>query len=244
MNLINKYKIFLAISVGIIFILISMPANAQLADGSMVKGSDNSVYIIAKGKACWISDANVFNALGFDWKNVKKIRDDELKKIPKGWLIVKAGGNAVYVIVFGVACKVTDIPTLTLLGFDKDMIRNISDAQLKKIPQQLMVIKGKGAPIYIVNNGKAVWIPSENIFNTLGFEMKRVMNVKDDLIGRISTSSLLIRGNDQKIYLVDKYKRYWISSAALFNRLGYDWNSVVDFNDSQINKIPEGEPIK
>ena len=74
--------------------------------------------------------------------------------------------------------------------------------------------------------------------------MKRAMKVKDDIISKISTSTFLVKGQDQKIYLVDKDKRYWISNANLFDRLGYDWNSVIPINQAQINNIPEGEPIR
>ena len=227
-----------------LIILTSINTKAQFTDGSLVKGGNDNIFLIVRGKACWVSDAKIFNILGLDWKNVKPITEKQLNSIPKGWLIVKASGKPVYVIVFGVACRVTDASTLSLLGFDSNLIRPISDDQLKKIPQEPMLIKGNGSPVYIVNNGKAVWIPSEKIFNALGFEMKRVMKVKDDIISKISTSTFLIKGQDQKIYLVDKDKRYWISNADLFNRLGYDWNAVITLRQSQIDNIPEGEPIR
>jgi hypothetical protein len=113
----------------------------QPAEGSLVKGSKDPVYLIENGKACWISGENIFNLLGFDWKNVKTIPDAELNKIPAGWLMVRGTGNAVYIINYGVASKAADWNTLRNLGFEKTNIRMVREEKLLKIPQQPLLVK-------------------------------------------------------------------------------------------------------
>ena len=95
MNSAPYTKKFFVYTFTILLMLTSINTKAQLADGSLVKGSNNNIFLIVKGKACWVSDANIFNILGLDWKNVKKINDKQLNSIPKGWLIVKASGKPV-----------------------------------------------------------------------------------------------------------------------------------------------------
>lgn len=239
----TNYKKYLLSTGTLLFLLCAVSVNAQIADGSVVKGSKDPVYLIEKGKAYWISGEKIFNLLGFDWKKVKKIPDSELNKIPKNWLIVKGTGNPVYLINYGTAFKVSDINTLINLGFDKSTVRAVREEKLKNIPQQPLLVKGAGAQVYLINNGKASWIQSEKIMKALSYDMKAVVRVGDESLNRFPKSQFLIRGSSQKIYLVEKDKRYWISSAELFNRLGYDWNAVLTVSDLQLEKIAEGAPV-
>ncbi len=221
-----------------------IPITGQISEGSLVKGSKDPVYLIENGKACWISGGNIFNLLGFDWKNVKTIPDEELKKIPRGWLIVRGYGSPIYILNYGIAIKVSDWNTLMNLGFEKTNIRQVQEEKLKRIPQQPLLVKGSGPAVYLINNGKASWIQSEKIFKALGYDMNAVIDAKDADLNKFPRTPMLVTGTDQKIFLVDKDKRYWISSAELFNRLGYDWNAVITLSDQLIKKIPEGSPIK
>jgi hypothetical protein len=228
----------------ILFFTSIISLKAQVAEGNLVKGSKDPVYLIVNGKACWISSSELFGALGLDWKNVKKISDAELKKIPQDWLIIKGNDKPVYVINNGVACKISDIQTLILLGFDKNSIRKVSDEMLRKIPQQPILVKGSDDPIYLINNGQACWIQSEKIFNALGYDIKRVIRINDNILLKIAKSPLLLKGEDKKIYLTDKEKRYWITTEGLFNKLGYNWNAVLSIDNKYLKKIVEGEPIR
>ena len=230
--------------IGIIFIIVNLTISGQVVDGSLVKGSNDLVFMIVKGKACWVSSAELFEALGLDWKNVKVIPDAQLGKIPKGLLIVKGSGNPIYILQYGVACKVNDISTFKLLGFDQNLIIPIQNDKLKKIPQEPLLIKSTGPEVYLINNDYACWVQSEKIFNALGFDMKRVFKIDSAVLQKIPKSTLILTGSNKKVYLTDKENRYWISNAALFEKLGYKWNAVLTVDDKYLNKIVEGAPIK
>ena len=118
---------------GIFFLFLFISTEAQIADGTLIKGSADAVYIMVNGKACWVSSQSIFNLLGLDWKNVKTIPDAELKKIPRGWLVVQGSGNPVYIINYGIAFRITDVSTFTRLGFEKTQIRLVQEERLKKI---------------------------------------------------------------------------------------------------------------
>lgn len=53
----------------------------------------------------------------------------------------------------------------------------------------------------------------------------------------------------RKVYVIEDGKRRWITTAEIFNQLGYDWNNIIEVAPSFFNKeskiyIPEGDPIK
>jgi hypothetical protein len=202
------------------------------------------VYLISKGKACWISNENVFNLLGLNRNKVKKVLDKDLAKIPKGWIIVKGKNEPLYIIDNGNACKVTNASTLKALGFDNNSIWSVPDEKLIKLPQRPLLVKGSDASVYLIYNSKACWIPSESILKALGYEIKMVIQIPDKEMIQIPKSQLLLRGSSDKIYRAEDNKRRWITNAVLFNRLGYDWNSVMTVSDAQLKNIPEGDPLK
>ena len=66
-----------------------------------------------------------------------------------------------------------------------------------------------------------------------------------DFIGTgLSSDDLLIQlASDPKVYLVENGKRRWITSEAVFNQLGYDWNDVIEVTETILNSIPKGNNI-
>lgn len=236
-----KGKIYL---IGVLLFLFTANTAAQFEEGALVKGSKNTVYLISKGKACWIPNDNIFNLLGLNWNKVKKVSDKNLVKIPKGWIIVKGRNEPLYIIDNGTACKVTNASTLKALGFDNNTIWNVPDEKLIKLAQRPLLVKGSDPSVYLIHNSKACWIPSESILKALGYEMKMVIQIPDKEMIQMPKSQLLLRGSGDKIYRAEDNKLRWINSAVLFNRLGYDWNSVLTVSDAQLKNIPEGEPIK
>ena len=234
-------KIYL---IGILSLLLTANVTAQFKDGELVKGSKDAVYLISKGKACWISNESVFNLLNLNWKKVKKVSDKDLAKVSKGWIIVKGRNEPLYIIVSGSACKITDVAMLKSLGLDNNSIWNVTDEKLSKLPQRPLLVKGSDASVYLIYNSKACWIPSESIFKALGFEIKMVIQISDKEMIQMPKSQLLLRGSGDKIYRIENDKRRWINNAVLFSRLGYDWNSVLTVSEAQLKNIPEGEPIK
>lgn len=60
--------------------LISYPVGFNFPDGSLVKGSSKSVYIIDQGKKRLLSSEDVFHAMGFAWNDIHKISDKWLSE--------------------------------------------------------------------------------------------------------------------------------------------------------------------
>lgn len=234
-------KIFLT---GILLFLFVLNTAAQFEEGALVKGSKEAVFLISKGKACWIPNENVFSLLGLNWNKIKKVSDKDLAKIPKGWIIVKGKDEPLYIIDNKTACKVTNASTLKALGLDNNSIWSVPDEKLAGLPQRPLLVKGSETSVYLIHNSKACWIPDESVLKALGYEMKMVIQIPDKEMIQMPKSQLLLRGSSDKIYRIENSKRRWITNAVLFTRLGYDWNSVLNVGDSQLKNIPEGESLK
>ena len=231
-------------SAAMLFFAFTILLKAQYKDGDLVKGSGDKIYIIEDGKACWVSSSDIFDALGLDWKKVKPVADYQLRNMPKDYIIVKGYDKPVYVLYYGIACEVTDLNTLALLGFDRKDIKRIPNSRLRKIPIEPILVKGNDDPVYAIVNGKACWIQSEDAFYALGYNMERIIKVSDNTLRRIPKAPLLLQGSDQKIYVVEKTKRHWIKTPAIFNRMGYDWDTILHVDNRNLKRIPEGKPIR
>lgn len=237
----NNQKFYL---LTVLLFLLIVNATAQFKDGELVKGSKDAVYLISKGKACWIPNESVFSLLGLNWNKVKKVSEKDLAKIPKGWIIVKGKNEPLFIINNGFACKIANASMLTTLGLDNNSIWSVPDEKLNKLPQRQLLVKGNDASVYLIYNSKACWISSESVLKALGYEMKMVIQIPDKEMIQMPKSQLLLRGSGDKIYRIENDKRRWINNAVLFSRLGYDWNSVLTVSDAQLKNIPEGEPLK
>ncbi len=234
-------KTYLLITLLFLFVV---NVHAQFKDGELVKGSKNAIYLISKGKACWIPNESVFNLLSLNWNKVKKVSDKDLAKMPKGWIIVKGRNEPLFIINNGFTCKITNASMLKVLGLDNNSIWSVPDEKLNKLPQSHLLVKGNDNSVYLIYNSKACWIPSESILKALGYEMKMVIQIPDKEMIQMPKAQLLLKGSGDKIYRIENDKRRWINNAVLFARLGYDWNSVLAVSDTQLKNIPEGEPIK
>jgi hypothetical protein len=137
------------------------------------------------------------------------------------------------------------------------------------MPGALGRIDGQN-PIYWLQNWKAYHVLDEPVIQSMfglpGWSMDEVYEYPDDVleinpsghllpVGAfqqgpvfISTSpgsnGLLIKfTDDPNVYLIEGGQRKWITSAQVFEELGYDWNDVITVSEAIINQIQEGEPI-
>jgi len=54
------------------------------ADGALLKGSGPKIYLIKSGKRCWITTAEIFTSLGYQWSSIMTVSEEVLNSIPEG----------------------------------------------------------------------------------------------------------------------------------------------------------------
>lgn len=180
-----------------------------LKEGTLIRGSNSLVYLINAGKRRLIPDQSTFSALGYKQENVQRISDEQLSTIPelpavnkyriayKNGTLLKGEAPAVYVISSGGRRLIPNEATFEAMGYQWTDIQRISDRELKSIPEysalptyatsyaEGTLLKGSGAEIYIIINGKRRLIPDQDTFNNLGYKLENVQQISDEKLNFI-----------------------------------------------------------
>ena len=53
----------------------------------------------------------------------------------------------------------------------------------------------------------------------------------------------LLKGSGPKVYLIYQGTKRWITSARVFNRRNYRWDSIVEVSDEYLSMYPDGDDI-
>ena len=53
----------------------------------------------------------------------------------------------------------------------------------------------------------------------------------------------LLKGSDERIYLLAEGQRRWVPSIEVFSARGFDWSRVQLTSDDRLRGIPEGLPL-
>ncbi len=226
-----------------VLLLMSSFLSAQVKDGDLLKGSKENIYIVLNGKACWIPTAEVFNAMKLDLKSVAIIDDAKLNKLPKGDLVFKSKAEKYFFNLNGSAAFIGDASIFTALGINEKFVVNLPDDIIEKLPKALLIVKGKKAAKYLLIEGKVCQFSSDKIFKILGFNNSNVVTVDDKGLAAVPKSPFLIKGEGDKIYLIEKDKRRWITTQEIFNKNNYDWKAVLKVEEKILKTIPEGKPV-
>ena len=127
---------------------------------------------------------------------------------------------------------------------------SLSNQQLH--PCQTLV-KSAGGTVYLISGGKKRVIPTPNIFTSQGYNWNWIfgMTSTDQSLSDGPAVSFrdgtLIKGSSPSVYVVDNSsgttQKRAITSAAVFNGLGYTSADVLSIAESQLAALPSGSPI-
>jgi len=125
------------------------------------------------------------------------------------------------------------------------------------------------AAIYLIDEGKKRWIPSEQVYNALFTPLEgrpygmlgnnfthrdgviRDINIKDIANGSDipDTAALFKYSDNQAVYLLDgkapNHVKRWIASPAAMNHYFFNWDKIQVWNMPYASSnIPDGTPIR
>lgn len=55
---------------------------------------------------------------------------------------------------------------------------------------------------------------------------------------------LSVRADGDKVFLLKGGKRYWITSAQIYSKLGFKFGDEAKIDQATLNVIPEGDPLR
>ncbi len=77
-------------------------------------------------------------------------------------------------------------------------------------------------------------------FNQYGTNLARAMPDTQSLVIR---NGLVLKGSDEKIYVLEDNKKRWISTLDAFTEYGYQWRQVHEVDDAFLDQFENGRPI-
>ncbi|MDD3190512.1 MAG: hypothetical protein PHI66_02365 [Candidatus Pacebacteria bacterium] len=125
----------------------------------------------------------------------------------------------------------------------------------KEISAERLLIRLEGNDrIYLVENGEKRWIVNSTTFNYLGYDWGDVTTIDTEdfneypegnrlEVAITSSDGSLIRGSDDKVYLIENSQKRWITSPQAFSENNYRWEDIKTVSDDEINSYTEGANI-
>lgn len=218
--------------------------NAQVKDGDLIKGSKENIYLIVDNKACWIPSKEIFEALKLDWKAVRLIDDKKLDKMAKGSLVFQNKAGDYFLCTNGKVALIGDSKTFKSMKMNEKFVHKLPDAELATLQRVPFVIKGKTDIKYLLIDGKICQIPSDKTFKALGLDPANVTTVDNKVISGFVKAPLLVKGSEEKVFVIEKDKRRWVPSEDVFKKNKFNWNTVYKVDEKTLKNIPEGKPVQ
>ncbi len=239
-------------------------------DGTLIKGSSASVYVVSNGQKRGISSSSVLHGLGWDWDDVLDVTDTEINAVPNGPVLssaqthpdgtlLKGSSDTVYVLEGGKKRGIISEKAF-LTQYKWREIVNVSNAKLAQYPngsakvfRDGTLIKGSSATVYVIENGQKRPISSEQTFNALGFDWGNILVVSDAEVNAVPDGNpldlniihpdgTLLKGSGATVYVLEKgQKRGIISKKAFLSQ--YKWNEIIELEDNILTRYSNG-PVK
>jgi len=176
--------------------IIPCGAMADYAEGApitrLLKGSGDPVYWMEAGRRRHIPNMETFFALGLQVEDIATVPDDVLSSWPLGTalpsvttslVLCKQDDPKVYLVIGEERLHIVDWDTFLSLGFRQEQIVPCGAmADYAEGAPITRLLKGSGDPVYWMEAGRRRHIPNMQTFFALGFQVKDIATVPDDVL--------------------------------------------------------------
>jgi len=169
------------------------------ADGAIVRERNKSkVYVISNGEKKHIEDPDSFETLGYDWKNIVKVKPGVLGLYrnrvamkansvhPEGALIREEGNPTVYFVEGGKKKPITSLNIFNARRLNWNKVLVVNNAQMNKFqlgatlqyPDGALV-KDSAGKVYVIKKKKKRWVRSGDDLIGAGYNAADIISVED-----------------------------------------------------------------
>jgi len=240
-------------------------------EGSIIKSRDSAAaYKIENGQKRLFPNASVYVSWSNSWSDIVGVRTIDIDEYEEGsemqfrpGILARANDSAtVYLISDSNRLPVSSAQVYIGLGYSWSAIRVVSPAELENyntgdsvsdtgshIDGSLVRTQSSYA-VYLIDNGQKRIIPSAQIFSNryrwqdISVISQTEMNnyPEGNRVGFKDGTLISIYGNPA-VYVITAGEKRAISSASVFNRMGYSWRKIISVYASEANNYPTGTPI-
>lgn len=229
-------------------------------DGSLLQcAGDPAIYIISEGKRRnFAVDAKQFVKLGFDFKAVRQVTQDELQKYQAGDPIkygpdksLLSDGIKIYLIQDGKKRWIPSGNLFTFLGYKWNKVKTAPtelvsylESDFLTYPDGTLVKAENGSAIFLVDKGKLKPFLSAEIFTNLNYKWAKVSHISPAELAyypqsdsvKYSEGALIRPKNSNSVYLISGGGAQPIDGAT-FKKKKYSWKNVLVVADSDFNAL-------
>jgi spore germination protein YaaH len=181
---------------------IGLPLDLPFPDGTLVRpGGGDPIYMVWNGVLRHIASPTVFDDLGLSWSQVvtvppiqptwpvgEPITTASGFSWPNGVLVQTPYSPRVYLVDNGTLRWIVSEQVFFALGFQFSRVMHLSHLPPLPIGTPIygpgdipyatgtLIRLGSTAPVYDVQNGVLRWIPTEALFNAMGFNLANVLS--------------------------------------------------------------------
>lgn len=222
------------------------PTTPSGGDGTLIKTAASSkVYVMIGGKKKWIPTPEVFEQLGYAWTSIKVLSEAELAKIPdyEDNLIRLSGDTKIYLVVNGIKRHIPNPVIFQDYGFSWDEVKDVDRGVIDKYKTAFLIRASKEPEVYYLKEGIRKFIPTLEIFNSYGDRMEDVQIISKMEMASYPVTNLVRLKGSTDIYLIEGRNKRKILNVTVFDRYNFDWDNVIDVNQTELSYYATGEPL-
>ena len=184
------------------------------ADGSIVQEEGKlEVYVVADGEKKHIQDVPSFEALGYNWSSIVKVKPGVLGLYrirtalkfnsvhPEGALIREVGNPTVYLIEGGKKKPISSLNIFNARRLDWNKVLVVGKAQIDKfeIGANLQypdgsLLEDPSGKVYKMDQGKKRWVRSSDDLTGAGYSAEKIIKVVNSV--EVNDLTITEEGND------------------------------------------------
>lgn len=185
----------------------------KFPDYSVLKSPTGTIYLIVGDERRAFASSEVFRIVGINPEEIIEVTQDEIDTYteghpitlesvyPMGALLQNKTTGGVYFVENGLKKPIWGREFLTLYYKDKK-ITAVSSEELNKYPtvepikfkDGELVVAPSSPTVYIISNGEKRAIPTEQVFNQLGYKWENIIKTTDKILTLHSTGSPIYIG--------------------------------------------------
>lgn len=228
-------------------------------DGSLLREFNSpEVYYIENGKKRHLAmTGEEFVKMGFAASDIKKVLPSDLKIYENGKIIkyapddqlIKDKNGNVFLAENGKKRKFTSAQLFEYLNYKWENIKEDGylsfyfDGLDMIYPNGILVKQIKKNEIYLIENKQRREFSSSKLISALKYNSADAISITENELNHFPAGekmkypdNTLVKAEDSPVvYLIKNGKRKEFSSAALFEKLGYEWNKIISVKAEEMN---------
>lgn len=125
-------------------------------------------------------------------------------------------------------------PTPTSTSDSTSTSTSVSDSNSPAQTAELIKTAGDNK-VYVVKDGKKVWIPNAEAFNKAGYDWGKIKTITSSEAANAAETNLIRAEGDPKIYEIKNGAKNWIKTAGDFISKGYKWSDVAVLSGGEVS---------